>query len=283
MPRRFPGKRPLIVNIHGGPESQSRPGFLGRSNYLLNEHGIAIFYPNVRGSTGYGKRFVSLDNGPFKREDSVKDIGAFLTGCRRDPALDAGRMAVTGGSYGGYMCYASAIHYAEPVQGRAVQRRHLQLRHIPREYAKLPPRPAPGRIWRRARSHAARQVLEISPLRRIAEIRTPLFVIQGANDPRVPKSEADQIVKARRGNGQAWYLVGENEGHGFAKKENQDYQFWNDVAVLAADPAGAMSDADPPLRAAIIPVTPLQQNCSLLWCTATMRGAFVDPGGDLPG
>ena len=156
-PRKFPGKRPLIVNIHGGPEGQSRPGFMGRNNYLLNEQGIAIFYPNVRGSTGYGKRFVGLDNGAFKREDSVKDIGAFLTRLRADPRVDANRLAVTGGSYGGYMCYASAIAYPDAFRGALVQRRDQQLRHLPREYAKLSPRPAPGRIWRRARSRAARQ------------------------------------------------------------------------------------------------------------------------------
>ena len=111
--RRFPGRRPLIVNIHGGPESQSRPGFLGRNNYLINELGIAIFYPNVRGSTGFGKRFVSLDNGPALRENSVRDIGAFLDRLQADPALDRSRFAVTGGSYGGYMCYASAIRYGD--------------------------------------------------------------------------------------------------------------------------------------------------------------------------
>ncbi|MFC7535866.1 S9 family peptidase [Sphingomonas sp. GCM10030256] len=226
-PRRFPGKRPVIVNIHGGPEGQTRPGFQGRNNYLLNELGIAIFYPNVRGSTGYGKRFVSLDNGPFKREDSVKDISAFLDRLSADPALDPARMAVTGGSYGGYMCYASAIRYANRFKGalcnvaisnfvtflentqsyrRDLRRVEYGDERIPAERAKLE---------------------DISPLRRIGEIKAPLFVVQGANDPRVPKSEADQLVKGLRSRGnQVWYLVGENEGHGFAKKENQDYQFW---------------------------------------------------------
>lgn len=227
-PARFPGKRPLIVNIHGGPEGQTQPGFLGRNNYLLNEQGIAIFFPNVRGSTGYGKRFVSLDNGPFKREDSVKDIGAFLTRLSTDPALDAGRMAVTGGSYGGYMCYASAIAYPDSFRGALcnvaisnfvtflenTQSYRRDLRRV--EYGD-------------ERDPVQRAKLEeISPLRRIREIKAPLFIIQGANDPRVPKSEADQIVKAIRGQGgSAWYLVGENEGHGFSKKENQDYQFWS--------------------------------------------------------
>jgi dipeptidyl aminopeptidase/acylaminoacyl peptidase len=227
-PRRFPGKRPLIVNIHGGPESQTRPGFLGRNNYLINEQGIAIFYPNVRGSSGFGKRFVSLDNGPFKREDSVKDIGAFLDRLAADPAIDGNRMSVTGGSYGGYMCYASAIMYADRFKGALcnvaisnfvtflenTQSYRRDLRRVeygderdPKQRAKL---------------------LEISPLRRISEIKAPLFIVQGANDPRVPKSEADQIVKAVRSSGtDVWYLVGENEGHGFAKKENQDYQFWS--------------------------------------------------------
>jgi dipeptidyl aminopeptidase/acylaminoacyl peptidase len=227
-PRRFPGKRPLIVNIHGGPEGQSRPGFQGRNNYLLNELGIAIFYPNVRGSTGYGKKFVSLDNGPFQRENSVKDVGAFLDRLATDPAIDVNRMAVTGGSYGGYMCYASSIMYAGRFRGalcnvaisnfvsflentqsyrRDLRRAEYGDERVPAQRAKL---------------------LEIAPLRRVSEIKAPLFVVQGANDPRVPKSEADQIVKAVRGNGvEVWYLVGENEGHGFQKKENVDYQFWS--------------------------------------------------------
>lgn len=227
-PRRFPGKRPLIVNIHGGPEGQSRPGFQGRNNYLINEQGIAIFYPNVRGSTGYGKRFVSLDNGPFKREDSVKDIGAYLARLSADPRIDAGRMAVTGGSYGGYMCYASAIAYPDRFKGALCNvaiSNFVTFLENTQSYRRDLRRPEYGD----ERDPAQRaKLLDISPLRRIAEIKAPLFVVQGANDPRVPKTEADQIVKAIRARGgTAWYLVGENEGHGFAKKENQDYLFWN--------------------------------------------------------
>jgi dipeptidyl aminopeptidase/acylaminoacyl peptidase len=225
--RRFPGERPLIVNIHGGPESQTRPGFLGRNNYLVNELGIAIFYPNVRGSSGYGKRFVSLDNGPFQRENSVKDIGAFLDRLAADPGLDSSRMAVTGGSYGGYMCYASAIFYADRFKGA------LCNVAISNFVSFLENTQSYRRDLRRAEYGDERdpkqraKLLEIAPMRRIAEIRAPLYVIQGANDPRVPKSEADQIVKAVRARGnEVWYLVGENEGHGFAKKENLDYQFW---------------------------------------------------------
>ena len=227
-PRKFPGKRPLIVNIHGGPEGQSRPGFMGRNNYLLNEQGIAIFFPNVRGSTGYGKRFVGLDNGAFKREDSVKDIGAFLTRLKADPRVDPSRLAVTGGSYGGYMCYASAIAYPDAFKGALCNvaiSNFVTFLENTQSYRRDLRRPEYGD----ERDPAQRAKLpEISPLRRISEIKAPLFVVQGANDPRVPKTEADQIVKGIRANGgTAWYLVGENEGHGFAKKENQDYLFWN--------------------------------------------------------
>ncbi|HEY5711152.1 MAG TPA: prolyl oligopeptidase family serine peptidase [Allosphingosinicella sp.] len=224
---RFPGRRPLIVNIHGGPEGQSRPGFLGRNNYLINELGIAIFYPNVRGSTGYGKRFVSLDNGPALRENSVRDIGAFLDRLTSDPALDPARFAVTGGSYGGYMCYASAIRYGERLRAancvvaisnwvtflENTQSYRRDLRRV--EYGD-------------ERDPAQRAaLLAISPLTHVRDLRIPLMVVTGGNDPRVPASEAEQMVRAVRDSGRtAWHLLGQNEGHGFAKKENQDYQFW---------------------------------------------------------
>lgn len=226
-PAKFPGKRPLIMNVHGGPEAQSRPGFMGRTNYLLNEQGIAVFFPNVRGSTGYGKTFVSLDNGPFKREDSVKDMGAFLDHLAKDGTLDASRFGLTGGSYGGYMCYAAAIHYADKL------RANLCVVAISNFVTFLENTQDYRRDLRRVeygdeRDPAQRaKLIEISPLTRVAEMKKPLFVVTGANDPRVPASEADQIVAAVRANGgTAWHLVGTNEGHGFAKKENADYNFW---------------------------------------------------------
>ena len=226
-PARFPGARPLIVNIHGGPEGQSRPGFMGRNNYLINELGVAIFFPNVRGSTGYGKRFVSLDNGPDLRENSVRDIGAYLDRLGADPAIDAERIAVTGGSYGGYMCYAGAIHYGDRLRGancvvaisnfvtflENTEAYRRDLRRV--EYGD---ERDPGQ---RAR------LIEISPMTRVNEINIPLMVVTGGNDPRVPASEADQMIAAVRANGRsAWHLLGQDEGHGFAKKVNQDYQFW---------------------------------------------------------
>ncbi len=229
-PAKFPGKRPLIVNIHGGPEGQSTPGFRGRTNYLLNEQGIAVFYPNVRGSTGYGKRFVSLDNGPFLRENSVKDIGAFLDRLQADPAIDAGRMAVQGGSYGGYMCYASAIRYGDRFKAADC------IVAISNFVTFLENTQSYRRDLRRAEYGDERdpkqraKLLEISPLTRVDKLSIPLLVVTGGNDPRVPKSEADQMVAAVRAKGRtAWHLVGMNEGHGFGKKENQDYQFWTEL------------------------------------------------------
>jgi dipeptidyl aminopeptidase/acylaminoacyl peptidase len=224
---KFPGKRPIIMSVHGGPEAQSRPGFQGRNNYLINELGIALFYPNVRGSTGYGKTFVSLDNGPFKREDSVKDMGAFLDHLARDGALDAARFGLTGGSYGGYMCYAAAIHYGDKL------RSNLCVVAISNFVTFLENTESYRRDLRRVeygdeRDAAQRaKLIAISPLTRVNEIKKPLFVVTGANDPRVPASEADQMVAAvRKNGGTAWHLVGTNEGHGFAKKENADYNFW---------------------------------------------------------
>lgn len=229
-PAKFPGKRPLIVDIHGGPEGQTRPDFLGPQNYLLNELGVAVFFPNVRGSSGYGSRFVNLDNGPFQRENSVKDIGAFLDALKQNPALDPSRFAVTGVSYGGYMCYATAVHYSDQLKGancyvaisnfvtflENTQSYRRDLRRV--EYGD-------------ERDPAQRAQLQaISPLTSVDRITIPLLIATGGNDPRVPPSEADQIVSAVRANGgQAWHLLAQNEGHVFHKKENEDYYFWTSL------------------------------------------------------
>ncbi|MEH6792236.1 S9 family peptidase [Parasphingorhabdus sp.] len=225
--RRHKGKRPLIINIHGGPEGQTTPRFIGRDNYLVNELGIALFYPNVRGSTGFGKRFVALDNGPWLRENSVLDIGAFLDRLRGDGKIDRKRIAVTGGSYGGYMTLASMLRYGDKLEAG------LEIVGISNFVTFLENTQAYRRDLRRVeygdeRDPEQRAKLEaISPLIRASEIDIPLMVVTGANDPRVPASEAEQIVAAVRANGRpAWHLLAENEGHGFRKKANADYQFW---------------------------------------------------------
>jgi dipeptidyl aminopeptidase/acylaminoacyl peptidase len=225
-PKKFPGKRPAIINIHGGPEGQSRPIFQSRNNYYLNELGVAVIYPNVRGSTGYGKSFVALDNG-FKREDSVRDIAAVLDFIQRDAALDAGRVAVVGGSYGGYMSLACMTHYADrlrcgiDVVGISNFRTFLK---NTQDYRRDLRRVEYGD----ERDEKMAEFQErISPTTNVRKITKPLFVIQGLNDPRVPVTEAEQMVRAVRGNGgTAWYLMAKDEGHGFGKKRNVDFQFF---------------------------------------------------------
>lgn len=230
-PARFPGQRPLIVNVHGGPEGQSQAGFRGSTNFYLNELGIGVFYPNVRGSTGYGKTFVSLDNGPFKREDSVKDMAALIDAVRADPGVDAGRVGLTGGSYGGYMCYAAAVQLKDKL--RATQCTVAISNFVSFLENTNPYRQDLRRIeYGDERDPAQRkQLMAISPLTRVNEITKPMFVITGANDPRVPKSEADQMVAAiRKNGGEAWHVVAADEGHGFRKKDNADYAFLAQLA-----------------------------------------------------
>ena len=223
-PKKFTGPRPVIINIHGGPEAQYRPTFGGVHNYFLNELGIALIYPNVRGSAGYGKTFLQLDNG-YKREDAVRDIGALLDWIAAQPDLDRNRIMVTGGSYGGYMTLAVMTHYSDRV------RCGVDIVGISNFVTFLERTEAYRRDLRRAeygdeRDPAMREfLLKISPLNNAHKIKRPMFIVQGKNDPRVPASESEQIVEALRKNGvPVWYLLAEDEGHGFVKKKNRDIQ-----------------------------------------------------------
>ena len=217
------GPHPVIVNIHGGPEGQARPGFSPTTQLYLNELGAAVIYPNVRGSAGYGKSYLKLDNGR-KREDSVRDIGALLDWIAEQPDLDAGRVAVMGGSYGGYMVLASLVHYGDRLLA-GVERVGIS------NFVTFLENTQPYRQdLRRAeygdeRDPDMRAFLEsISPLNRVAEIDTPLLISQGLNDPRVPASESAQIVAALKERGvPVWYVLANNEGHGFRRKVNRDY------------------------------------------------------------
>jgi dipeptidyl aminopeptidase/acylaminoacyl peptidase len=231
-PARFTGKRPVLIDIHGGPEGQATLGFMGRYNYFINELGIAVIQPNVRGSSGYGKTFLSLDDG-FKREDSVKDIGALLDWIATQPGLDASRVAVSGGSYGGYMSLAVATTYSARIAGA------IDVVGISNFLTFLQNTESYRRDLRRVeygdeREPAMREfLLRISPLTNAGKIGKPLFVVQGKNDPRVPFTEAEQMVaKVRESQLPVWYLRAENEGHGFARKENADYQFYATVMFL---------------------------------------------------
>jgi dipeptidyl aminopeptidase/acylaminoacyl peptidase len=231
-PARFAGKRPVIVNIHGGPEGQARPGFLGRSNYYLNELGVAIVYPNVRGSSGYGKTFLTLDNGA-RREDSVKDIGSLLDFIATRPELDSGRVMVTGGSYGGYMTLAVATHYNDRI------RCALDVVGVSNFVTFLERTEAYRRDLRRVEYGDERDpqmkefLLKIAPVNNAHKISRPLFVVQGKNDPRVPLNESEQMVATVKKNGTpVWYLMAKNEGHGFSRKRNQDFLAYATVAFM---------------------------------------------------
>jgi dipeptidyl aminopeptidase/acylaminoacyl peptidase len=222
--KKFTGKRPVIINIHGGPEGQARPGFLGAGNYYTNELGVAVLFPNVRGSEGYGKTFLTLDNG-LKREDSYKDIAALLDWIKGRPDLDADRVMVTGGSYGGHMTLAIATYYPDRIRcavdvvGMSNLRTFLENTEPYR------------RDLRRAeygdeRDPQVRAFMDrTAPLTNVAKVSKPLFIVQGQNDPRVPASEAEQMVKALKARGTpVWYLNAKDEGHGFAKQKNREFQ-----------------------------------------------------------
>jgi dipeptidyl aminopeptidase/acylaminoacyl peptidase len=228
----FTGRRPVIISIHGGPESQSRPGFGGSQNFWPNELGVARLLPNVRGSSGYGKTFLKLDNGAL-REDSVRDIGALLDWIKTRDDLDPDRVMVTGGSYGGYMTLAVATHYPDRI------RCALDVVGISSFVTFLERTEAYRRDLRRVeygdeRDPKMREFLtRISPVSNAAKIARPLFVAHGRNDPRVPYTEAEQIVETVRRNGTpVWYLLADNEGHGFAKKENADFYFYATIRFL---------------------------------------------------
>ena len=233
--KKFPGKRPCVIQIHGGPEGQSRPDFIGRWNYLPRELGVAIFYPNVRGSEGFGKSFLAADNG-FQREDSVNDIGAFITALKADAALDGGRLAVMGGSYGGYMVLASLIHHS------AELRCGIDVVGISNFLTFLKNTQDYRRDLRRVEygderePKMAEHLAKISPTARAAEITKPLFIVQGKNDPRVPVTEARQMAEAvRKTSGKVWYLEAADEGHGFQKKQNADFLFLSVIEFLKAN------------------------------------------------
>lgn len=226
------GKYPIVINIHGGPEGQSRPGFLGRNNYFINELGVAILFPNVRGSTGYGKTFSQLDNG-FRREDTYKDIGTLLDWIGQQPDLDAKKIMVTGGSYGGHMTLAVATRYSDRIAGS------IDIVGISNLVTFLEHTESYRRDLRRVeygdeRDPKMRSYLEsIAPMNHVQDITKPMMVVAGVNDPRVPKSESDQIVKVLEENKTpVWYLAAKDEGHGFQKKKNADFQFYTTVLFM---------------------------------------------------
>ena len=232
------GPHPVIIQIHGGPEGQSRPGFSSTYQYWASELGVAVLVPNVRGSSGYGKTYVSMDNG-LNRKKSVEDIGALLDWIETQPNLDKNRVIVYGGSYGGYMVLASMIDYGDRLAGG------VNIVGISDFKTFLLNTKGYRRDLRRAEYGDERDpeiaafFEEISPLNNAAKINKPIFIIQGYNDPRVPYTEAEQILAAVKENDvETWFLMAMDEGHGFRKKSNRDFQreavtvFLNDILEL---------------------------------------------------
>ena len=229
---KFWGKRPVMVVIHGGPEGQSQPTFLGRNDYFLNELGIALLYPNVRSSTGYGKTFSQLDNG-FKREDTYKDIATLFDWIGTRPDLDAERVAITGGSYGGHITLAVSTFYSDRIRCSigvvGISNLATFLEHTEDQWRDL------RRVeYGDERDPKMREFLErIAPMNNIAKIKKPMFVIAGKNDLRVPVTESEQIVSTLKENKTpVWYLMAKDEGHGFRKKPNLDFQFYSSVMFI---------------------------------------------------
>ena len=222
-PSRGDGPYPVLVNIHGGPASQTVPRFSPAISYYVNELGVAVISPNVRGSEGYGKSYLLLDN-DFKREDSVKDIGSLLDWIAQQPELDAERVAVVGGSYGGYMVLASMVHYNERLRC-GIERYGISNFVTFLENTQAYRRDRRRREYGDERKRKMRKFLNrIAPAAHADKITRPMLVAQGLNDPRVPPSESEQMVAAIRDNGGVvWYMLANNEGHGFKKKSNREY------------------------------------------------------------
>ena len=214
------GPRPVLINIHGGPEAQARIK-LGQG--AAEKAGITVIAPNVRGSTGYGRTFTALDDW-YLREDAVWDIGALLDWIEEQPDLDASRVAVMGGSYGGYMVLASLVHFNPRL------RCGIDVVGVSNFVTFLENTADYRRDIRRAeygdeRIPEMREFLEsIAPLNNAGRITSRLMVVQGANDPRVPVGESRQVVERVRGNGlDVAYMEGANEGHGFRDPWNSFY------------------------------------------------------------
>lgn len=224
------GPFPVIISVHGGPESQFRPTFNAEFQTWIDHLGVAVIAPNIRGSLGYGAVFLRLDDGK-KREDAVQDIGSLLDWIALQPKLDSDRVAVVGTSYGGYMALASAVHYSDRLRAA------IDLMGISDFVTFLESTQDYRQELRRGeygdeRDPEMRTFLEsISPLHNADKIKIPLLVVQGSNDPIVPMSESEQLVKALRERGQTvWYMNAKNEGHGYGRKENRD--LFQQAAIL---------------------------------------------------
>jgi dipeptidyl aminopeptidase/acylaminoacyl peptidase len=231
-PTSFTGKRPIIIDIHGGPEEQARPEYGYEDNFFMNELGVVKIYPNVRGSSGFGKAFLKLDDG-LRREDAVKDIGALLDWIKAQPDLDADRVLLQGGSYGGYLSLFAATRYGNRIRGVISEAGPTNLA----SYV------ASTEGWRRdvqraeygdERDPKTKAFMEkTAPINNVRKIQKPMLIIQGKNDPRVPVNESEALVQAAKKAGiPVWYLLAKDEGHGFAKAANRNYRLYSTILFV---------------------------------------------------
>ena len=230
-PPKFKGKRPVIIDIHGGPEEQYRPVFGYEDNYFLNELGVVKIYPNVRGSSGYGKAFLALDNGT-RREDAIKDIGSLLDWIKTQPDLDADRVLVEGASYGGYLALSTAYAYSDRIRGAISESGITNLASFV----------ANTEGWRRElqrsefgdeRDPKVKEFLaRIAPLNNAQKIKKPLLIIHGENDPRVPVAEAAALVAATKDRIPVWYILAKDEGHGLVQQNNRNYRLYASILFV---------------------------------------------------
>jgi dipeptidyl aminopeptidase/acylaminoacyl peptidase len=229
----FPGPRPVLIQIHGGPEMQARPGFDPFVQFLVGKLGYAVILPNVRGSSGYGKSWLKADDG-YNRMGAVRDIGALLDWIATQPRLDPARVAVSGRSYGGFMSLASLVEYGPRLKAGISA---VGISHFP---SFLKHTSGYRRDLRRAEYGDERDprmaafLDSISPLTRADRIRTPLLLVHGRNDPRVPYGESERIFAAVRKRGiPAWFLTFEDEGHGVREQDDQKVLWRAETEFLA--------------------------------------------------
>lgn len=231
-PDRHSGSRPVLIDIHGGPRSQFRPSFDAQDASLILDQGIAIIYPNIRGSSGYGKSFHLLDNGVL-RADCTKDIGALLDWIKTRSDLDSGRVAVRGYSYGGYVALSTATTYGSRLRGAISVSAASNLRTLMETTDKWN-----QDRWRREygdeRDPKTSRFMEATaPLNHIDRLTVPLLIIHGERDSRVPASEPKQLVAAVKKKGTPlWLLLARDEGHLFTSSRTRDFLFFSQVLFL---------------------------------------------------
>jgi len=230
-PSSFKGKRPVIIDIHGGPEQQYRPGFGYEHNYFIDQLGIAKIYPNVRGSTGFGRAFANLDNGT-RREDAVKDIKALLEWIKTQPDLDSDRVLVQGISYGGYLALSTAANYGNQIRGVISESGISNLATFV-EHTEGWRRELQRAEFGDEREPKTRAFMErTAPLSHARTLKTPLLIIQGQNDPRVPVAEAEKLVTNTKDRIPVWFILARNEGHGFVQQDNRDYRLFASILFV---------------------------------------------------